>query len=179
MTKLCPCAWAINMRSNGSRCGPGSLRARSASATVIASPSKLWLAMVAATPSAVMAPSGNLSSRYLVVISQAYAALTKMLFSSSAIAWYATLDRRALSTSHHRTCGYPTVPASTNGSKRSFSLEDIGLSLARCHAGDKPYDRFTATGDQDLFTSFSLRQPPQEMRPGFMDIDDSTMKWLS
>ena len=35
--KSCASDWAINMRSNGSRCGPGSLPARSACATVIAS----------------------------------------------------------------------------------------------------------------------------------------------
>ena len=83
---------------------------------------------------------GNLSSRCLAVISFANAAVTRISIPLSAITWHATLDRRALSTSHHRNAWvsnntriyYPPFQAlsssSGKGSKMLSGIMAIPLS---------------------------------------------------
>ena len=58
--------------------------------------------MAPATSGATASVPGSLPIRYLVVISQADAALTKMSFAWSAIIWRAATDRRPLSAIHQR-----------------------------------------------------------------------------
>ena len=78
--------------------------------------------------------------------------------------------------------GYPTAPASLPAfpgpefflrqrleeavGDDDLSLEDIGLPLARGLAGNEPYDRFTATSDNDFFTRFDLCQQSGKLRLG-------------
>ena len=99
-TRSCASAWAMSMRSKGSRCGPGKAPARAASATVIGSSAKPWCAIAPATSAAINSQPGNLPSRCLVVISQAVAALTRFSFRGSKMAWRTVSGRRLLSVSH-------------------------------------------------------------------------------
>ena len=101
-TRLCVSAWAMSIRSKGSRWGPGSAPARLASSTVMASSSKPWFAIAPATSAAIKSAPGSLPSRCLVVISQADAALINTAFASSAIVRYTVSDRRLLSVIHQR-----------------------------------------------------------------------------
>ena len=63
--------------------------------------------------------------------------------------------------------------------RHDLSLEDIGLPLARGLAGNEPYDRFTATSDNDFFTRFDLCQQSGELRLGLVDIDNNHLTVIS
>ena len=100
-TRLCVSAWAMSIRSKGSRWGPGKAPARAAWSTVIGSSSKFCPAMAPLISRASASALGSLPSRCLVAISQAAAALISTLLLSSVIVRRAGIDRR-LSPENHQ-----------------------------------------------------------------------------
>ena len=97
-------AWAcaINIRSNGSLCGPGRFPARCPCSTVILSPVNPWSARCSPNSCAMNSAPCNLPSRAFVATSHADAALTYISLASSAMAAREREVMRLSPASHQR-----------------------------------------------------------------------------
>ena len=125
-TRSCASACAMSIRSNGSRCGPRKLPARTASETVMGNSAKPSPAMAPAMSLASAAAPGILPRRYLVAISQADAALISFSLASSAMAPRAATGSWSLPASHHMNAWVSSSSRKTQFSQTESSVSGSG-----------------------------------------------------
>src|ERR1700722_1299224 len=173
-TRSSSIAWAISMRSKGSRCGPGNAPAACPWSIVIGKPTKPWPSITPARSLTIGLAPGSLPNRCLVEISQIDAALTKTGSNSSFMASRARAlsfsspanhQRKACVSSRRRVTSLPLCQLGVGHwleKLRSYSqhaLECAELTLGRRRIdGRETRDWSSAPRDNDFFSGLNSRE---------------------
>src|ERR1700734_4289038 len=187
-TRSSSMAWAISMRSKGSRCGPGNAPAACPWSIVIGKPTKPWPSITPARSLTIGLAPGSLPNRCLVEISQIDAALTKKGSNSSFMASRARALSFSSPANHQRKAcvsrrsRVTLLPFGQLGlghgleelrpdAHKTFERAELALGRRRID-GREACDWSSAPSDDDFFSGLNSREKLGKIGLRCMDGDD-------